>query len=423
MVVTGKIRLLHITSIAIVLTNGAPIPFTTISYSNFTKSSELETILLSFSAITLFILICCIFQLQAFYTNRKSKNSAGLIKRKKYANLWFWLFLGIGTLSVLRFMLFSGGISYMGSIFSSMGSLGQYYETRLEIGEALVQAGKGLGWATISTNYLLPTILFTSVYYAANRKLNKKSQLLYWITFSVALALIVVLSITFAHRFMFLYILLLIIMAIFTYNYKGNIEIYFLHWKKPYLVISIFLGIIASGGFLFSVISGGDFWEGVGLLLDRIFIVPAGTSSYYYYLFPRAYPYRGLLQAFQMYGIVPNGGDIGFYDVAEAMTGLRYGANACFLAIGFSGAGLLGVLLVSVVYCILASSADRLLNNVEPRLRFIGILINFYGILSLISNPLYGSIVSFGFGISTFILYLIINRRKRNHSQQQRYEF
>ncbi|WP_190761315.1 hypothetical protein [Microcoleus sp. FACHB-68] len=421
---TGKLRLLHISSIMIVLTNGAPIPFTTISYSNFARSSELETVWLSFFAIILFILISFIFQSQSFYKNKnQEKNYPYNYKRKKkYANLWFWLFLGIGVFSVLRFMLFSGGVSFMGSIFSSMGNLAQYYETRLEIGDALVVAGKGLGWATISTNYLLPTILFTSVYYAANRKLSKKPQIIYWITFSIALALIAVLSITFAHRFMFFYVFLLIIMAVFIYKYKGNLELYFLHWKKPYLVISIFLAIIGTGGLLFSAISGGGLLEGVGLLLDRALIVPAGTSSYYYYLFPRAFPYRGILEAFQMYGIAQNG-DIGFYDVGEAMTGLRFGANASFLAIGFSGAGLLGVLLVSLAYCIIASSADRLLNNVEPRLRFISILINFYGIISLISNPLYGSIVSFGFGISSFILYLIIKRGKRNHSQQQGYGF
>ncbi|MBW4682212.1 MAG: hypothetical protein KME19_19145 [Microcoleus vaginatus WJT46-NPBG5] len=426
MVVTGKLRLLHISSMATVITNGATIPFIAITYSDFSKSSDLETIWVSFFSMVIFILTSSIFQLQGFYKNRKQKNIFHLIKiikRKKYANLWFWLFLVVGTISILRFMLFSGGISYLGAIFSSLGSIGQYYETRLDIAAAFVESGKGLGWATISTNYLLPIILFTSVYYAANRKLSKKPQILYWITFSVAYALIVVICLTFAHRFMFFYIFVLMIMAMFIYNYKGNnIELYFLHWKKPYLVISIFLSIIATGGFLFSAISGGDFWEGVGLLLDRALIVPAGTSSYYYYLFPETYPYRGLLEAFQMYGIVPNGGDVGFHDVAEAMTGTRFGANACFLAIGFSGAGLLGVFMVSVVYCIIASFADRLLNNIEPRLRFIGILINFYGIISLISNPLYSTIVSFGFGISTFIFYLIIKQRgKRNHSQEQRY--
>ncbi|MBD2040289.1 hypothetical protein [Microcoleus sp. FACHB-672] len=419
MVVVGKLRLLHLSSVIVVLFNGISIPFLGLSTSIFNKASSSDEVTwIAFWSMSLFIFICSVFQKQKFYKLPKI-NVPKNYKRKFKANLWFWFFLVIGIFSILRFMIFSNGLSFMGSVFSSLGNIEQYYLTRLEIGEELVVPGRGLGWAVISANYLLPMISFLSIYYACNRKLSKKSQVLYWIIWVISILLMTAFYITLAHRFMIAYLLIIIAFCIFIYRYNGNLELYFLKWKKPYLILSIITLVVTGLGYLFSLVSGSSLLEGIGFLAERTVLIPAGTNSFYYYLFPARFPYRGLLGSFNMSGISLNSNDVGFYDVAEAMTGLRYGANASFIAIGYSGAGLLGVGVVSVVYCLIASCADRLLNRMEPRLRFIGILINLYGIIGLASTPLNASVVSFGFGVSSFIFYFLIKRITKNDQLQQ----
>lgn len=210
------------------------------------------------------------------------------------------------------------------------------------------------------------------------------------------------------------YIIVLILECWLVYKYKGNLELLFLKWKKPYFVISILTVLIFSVGAMMSVIGGVGIFEGIGMLADRAFLIPAGTSSYYYYLFPSTFPYRGILRTFTMLGKPPDN-DVGTFLIAETITNgyYSYNPNACLLATAFSAAGFLGVLLVSCVYCALASSADWLLNRLEPRLRFIGILINVHGMVGLISTPLYASFASYGFGISGWVFYLLTRRKKK----------
>lgn len=420
MVRSGKLRLLHISSVFVVLTNAVPIPFTNLGHQIFQVSARTNVAWIAFQSMTLFMFISLIFQFLHFY--KAKKESSILYKNRLKANLWFWLVLSVGILAVFRFMIFGGGISNMGTVLSSLGDLALYYAARKETGETFGAGGQGVGGALLSITYLLPMIALISVYYAANRKKNQKSQVWCWLTFTISIALIVIVVITFAHRMMLAYLLILLIFATIIYRYKGNLELYFLTSRRPMLVISIFIGLILSAVYILSIASGLDFQEGFGALADRTFLIPTGTSSYYYHLFPDRFPYRGLLRSFQMGSEVEN--DVGFLDVAEAAMGERIGANACFVPIGYSGAGFLGVLVVSIVYGVIAVSADRLLNRLEPRLRFIGILLNFYGIIGLSSTPLLASVVAYGFGLSTFIFYFIMAPKRKNlDSRQQQGSF
>lgn len=417
MVAVGKLRLLHLSSIAVVLTNGLGIPFTTLSQDiGFTKSATPEVAWVAFLSMAVFIALSFLCQLQAFYKDSAYVLTANLIPQKKLKpNLWFWLIFLLSIGGIGKFMFIDGGFSFLGSILLSFGDLVIYYATRKEIGETIIKPGQGYVIVVTSMNYLLPMIALLSSYYAKPRKLIKTNKFLYVMTGGGAIALIAIVAFTLAQRFMFAYLIILIANCWLVYKYQGNLELLFLKWKKPYLVLSILTALLLSIGWMMSVIAGVELLDGIILLLDRIFLIPAGTSSYYYYLFPERFPYRGILNSFQMLVTYPSSTEIGTRDIALAITDgfYEYNPNACFLATAFSGANFLGVLLVSCVYCFFASAADRLLNRLEPNLRFIGILINLYGIVGVTSTPLYACLTSYGFGISTFAFYLLIKQKHR----------
>lgn len=176
--VVGKLRLLHLSSVGVVLTNGLGIPFTTLSQeAYFARSSDPETTWTAVISMTIFIVTSLISQLQSFYKDPVSATPSYLTPRKRLnANLFFWFLLILGILGIGKFMLIDGGISFLGFIFSSLGNLAIYYATRKEIGESLIKPGQGFVIVVTSMNYLLPAVALLSSYYAANRELAKKKQ-------------------------------------------------------------------------------------------------------------------------------------------------------------------------------------------------------------------------------------------------------
>ncbi|WP_132978988.1 hypothetical protein [Pigmentiphaga sp. D-2] len=169
---------------------------------------------------------------------------------------------------------------------------------------------------------------------------------------------------------------------------------------------------------LYVLIFNLSFTSAIYSTVVRLFMVPTATEANYFYVFPERFPYRGILESLVIRVFTPPGGSgISIYDVAQAATGIGFSANASLLAIGWSGAGYLGVFFVSGILCSLLIICDRLI-RFSPRIdRLFYLAISLPPLLVLNSGALLDYLGAGGV-INVLILALVLPKLRNSSAGQ-----
>ncbi|MEH2101693.1 MAG: hypothetical protein V7K76_18495 [Nostoc sp.] len=405
-----KIQLSPVSSIFIVISNGLAIPFIQYANPEYKLPYGDDLTITSFISMMIFIIISFGFQIISDKFNKTKKNNQFQKYEKRKSIFYFYFVFILVIFGFFRFVFLSGGISFLGVILANLNSSSAYYSSRLETG-SLIGSTTGMGLAFMANSFLIPSLLAAIVYLKKTTSL--KESLADWGFIIVLMTLNIVLSAIFAKRLTLLISFFLPLAILYINKNKKNYEnitnknskmSLFKSFNKNFSTLFFVVLLLGLAIGIFSITSGDSFALSFLSLLDRIFIIPCGTSNYYYEIFPARIPFQGIQNILDL----PS--DISYSDIAKLSTGDSFTANACFLAIAYSGAGFFGIAAISIIYSVLVTFHDWWLNRVDKLLGMIVLAVNIYGVSALANVPLLPAIVSYGFLSSTLVISLMIKR-------------
>ncbi|MBE2213399.1 MAG: hypothetical protein IAE82_05970 [Opitutaceae bacterium] len=163
-------------------------------------------------------------------------------------------------------------------------------------------------------------------------------------------------------------------------------------------------GLLA-GGVVFQMIFRSSLPEAVFGMFSRTMLTPGAVSATYYLAFPDTFPFRGWAGILMM----PIGTDtIDFRTVSNVMLELDSNANASFTAIAYSGDGLPGVALATVVLIGVTVLVDLALLGFPAVIANALTIGNLLGALALGSVPLLIALTTHGFALApAFVLFVL----------------
>ena len=432
MISKKSILLLPISSSILVLTN-----FLLIGFLPQILGKEYNTydILINSSISGLiFIFVCLATQFFSDSILKKKVSTNNDIIWSYSATYFLYIFIAIVVFGFIRFVFFSGGINYIGMILVDSGDFYKYNLARLDLGK-LLNSLPGSGLAGMSLQYLSPALI-SCLFILLLRSKKRKKFFFKILIFSLIILLILVSLVTsmiFAKKAMLIYLFIFpLIMIILSQNQKfifsnsnyvsdfdsrnkhnlllkkntNNSKSLKNKLKKFFIAVIIVFVILIVVNLIYSVSQGGTSDENILTFVQRIFVVPVQTNSFYYALFPSTFPFRGIEN------LLGFSGDISYTDVSEAFTGYRSVANASFITISYSAGGFLAVILVSFLYSIFTLIHDIFFEKQESIWKNFILISNINGIYAICSAPLDASIISFGYLLPTVILFLCLKKKR-----------
>jgi hypothetical protein len=159
-----------------------------------------------------------------------------------------------------------------------------------------------------------------------------------------------------------------------------------------------FLGFL-SGSAVYAYTTKAGVGEAMLMMLNRIIIVPAATPNYIFELIPDQFDYRGIAGVFYMPDRFAETSDVSYGDLAVALTGVSFNVNSWAVAVGYSGLGFVGVLLVSLIIVALAVCLDKLLAGEPTVVRLASLILSIDAIQTLANEGLFYTVVLRGFFI------------------------
>ncbi|MEN6560329.1 MAG: hypothetical protein ABFD52_06120 [Acidobacteriota bacterium] len=157
--------------------------------------------------------------------------------------------------------------------------------------------------------------------------------------------------------------------------------------RRMILVGSLVGGVGAV--FLYIVNFGQNLLDAIQGFFSRSFLVPASSETNFFVIFPDSYPFRGISQVFNIpWGRISPTSAVSVVDIARAATGTEYSANASFLAVAWSAAGYLGVIVVSLALITSLTLLDRLYHSVSSKMFYLALALSSVQLVTLISDGL-----------------------------------
>lgn len=198
------------------------------------------------------------------------------------------------------------------------------------------------------------------------------------------------------------------------YIYLNEKEKKFL-FKKNKLIYSPLVLILIIGFFvnifLYIYNFNLNMWDSLRSVFYRAFIIPPTMDALYFYAFPNLFDFRGIKNIFsiELGRNIIKYDDVTIYDVAFYTTGDKFSSNASFLAIAWSGAGYLGIILISLIFVLLDLFILRQRRYLNEYLYSITYLYGLIGGIYLIN----GAFLNFLISIFPILIIIIINYLKR----------
>lgn len=316
--------------------------------------------------------------------------------------LVFWgiILAFIGTVTYVRYFMFGPGSEILLSSRLFFESTVEAIASRSEIRDTL-QLGQGAWMASISSTIIFPVAAFFFL----------KSSLRYRIIVFVILAFSSGVYAFQTRQKAPLLAIILVYGLLWILNRVDTKKIDIKTIIRKFVVPAFFISFVG-GAILYMINFGLTPLIAIQSVLARLLIIPGATETNYFMVFPDYFNFRGLNQIFDI-GLrhAQFASDVTIYDVAYAATGVRFSSNASFLAVAWSGAGYLGVALISLFLVISLFIIDRYLRKMEPAV--------FWGVLAISSGPILslvsGSFLSFvgrgGIVIPAMIIYIYWSSR------------
>ena len=180
--------------------------------------------------------------------------------------------------------------------------------------------------------------------------------------------------------------------------------------------VFIIIGGILSLAIFYSINEGGHLMESIRKAITRLLLIPVVANGFRFYLFPECVSFGGVFCAFGIEGVgTASGGTLNPYEIAEMVCNSPFCANACCMAVGWTGLGYAGVAVVAVVIGAVSIWADRALGFVEDRVRYCAYVLSIPSIIEMNSCS-FRDYIGFGGGIICVALYVMLRREPRRAS-------
>ena len=155
-------------------------------------------------------------------------------------------------------------------------------------------------------------------------------------------------------------------------------------WLVPSAALFFVFSVLA-----FEVNFGQTLSASVQGFFYRLFIIPGATETNYFVVFPESIAYRGLGRLLSIpLGRIAMSDAVSVYDTARAATGDAFSANASFLAVAWSAAGYLSVLLISILLIATLLLLDRAFMQMDKRLFVIALALSPAAMITIVSDGL-----------------------------------
>lgn len=360
----------------------------------------------------IFLLVSSLFLLGETYSARK--NGVVRMARISPRNRVFLILLKMFALfSYIRYFFLGPGLELLLSYKLFYESPSAAVADRNYVKEVL-SLGQGAFLASITAYTILPVLALRS---ALN---GKRSNFRFW-TYCLLSAAYAVQT---RQKWPIVAVILMYLSVYIISRYGiSNIRKLPLRRIATVLVVGALILVIGTYHFNFGLSWSDSFISGVG----RVFVVPCTAEAGYFYVFPDIFQFRGLSNSFSidlMSKWSRSTSDVTIYDVADISLGSPSSLNASFLAVGWSGAGYLGVILVSVILLGLLWAADTFVCKLLLRDRLLVIALGIPSLGQLVSSSLVDFISSNAILVPLLLWLLslpIVVIRNRN-SMEANYE-
>ena len=370
------------------------------------NDGDLNLYLKQVSAHWIFLIISLLMILFEMSMSKKPKISNTY--RKSTIRMFGVLFFLVGLAAYIKYFFIGPGLQILLTTRLFFSSTAESVASRM-LARRMIQYGQGAYASSLAAAIIFPVSALFFV-----RSLNKGK----WLSF----ILCAFLSFMYAYQtrqkgpllFWFLTYFLLFVLE------RQNISLteYKNIFKSKFVKLSLFVGLV--GAIVFYVINfGQSLASAIEAALVRILIIPGAVENYYFAVFPQIYNYRGIFRIFNMpLGFLPVNNGISIYDVARAITGTGSSTNASFIAVAWSGAGYLGVFLVSVILVFIFVFVDKELDRLEYRDYLAILVLSLYSLIGLNSGSIMDYINKGGIIIPlivTFVFTLAKTKPRRSN--------
>jgi hypothetical protein len=368
------------------------------------NDSDLNLYLKQVSAHWIFLIISLLMILFEMSTSKKPKISNTY--RKSTIKTFGVLFFLVGLAAYIKYFFIGPGLQILLNTRLFFSSTAESIASRM-LAARMIQYGQGAYASSIASAIIFP---LSALFFF--RSLNKGR----WLSF----ILCAFFSFMYAYQarqkgpllFWFLTYFLLFVLE------RQNIPLseYKNIFKGKFTKLSLFVGLV--GAIVLYVINfGQSLASAIEATLMRIFIIPGAIENYYFAVFPQIYKYRGIFRIFYIpLGLLTVNNDFSIYDVARAITGTGSSTNASFIAVAWSGAGYLGVFLVSVILVFIFVFVDKELDRLEYRDYLATIVLSLYSIIGFNSGSIMDYINKGGIVIPLIITFVFTHAKTKPRS-------
>ena len=193
--------------------------------------------------------------------------------------------------------------------------------------------------------------------------------------------------------------------------------------RKHWVLLALGVSLISGG--LYWAMEGGDLLDAAEKVLLRNFVAPAATSHLWFYVFPERFEFRGFFESLYVVPASVSRDTITIEDVASRATGFEFVANASLVAIGWSGAGMPGVLFASVSFFAIVMLVDRVIRGMPLNIQLGVMALSAASVVQLTSCSL-GDFVLGGSMMAVMLVclgYKMAESREDYHASRNRFAF
>lgn len=408
---TDRPSLLAITAIGFIIIDSLGVaiaPYLPLSDINYLNS---PTFVINFKDQDLYLrqlLAHWVFFLIILITTfARSKSSAPNIKQVQYnpkivSYLTGIMFI-ISIIAYARYFIFGPGLDILLSSRLSFGSTSEAIASRVEI-RYFIENGQGAYLASVASKVLLPIVagiatlfrlpfyritwftcfVFSAVYAFQTRE---KSPLIASVVMYTALYL------------------------------WGRMRPSGLSQMKSanqaWILIPVAFVFFIGGAGFYAINFGLSWQTALQGIFARTLAIPGATETNFFAVFPDIYDFRGISNIFKIPLLGFGLNDISIYEVAIAATGDGFSTNSSMIAVGWSGAGYLGVAIVSVIISSLLAIADYFLLQMQASVTLLAVILSIPAFVGLTSGSI-TDYLSWGGMVSPMILIGILTFAHHN---------
>lgn len=342
------------------------------------------------------VLVALWWQIRAPY-----RRNADIVYNRSKISAFIALAITVAIAAYVRYFIFGPGLEILMGSRLSFGSTSEAIASRVEIRYS-IENGQGAYLASLASKILLPIAASLALFSRL-----KYSGIIWLLCFS--------LSSIYAFQTREkspLIATIVMFAALYLWNkFRAvNNDVFHLG-KQIWLTLPVGLVFFIGGAAFYAVNFGLSWSAALEGIIARTLAIPGATETNFFSVFPNIYDFRGISNIFKIPLLGYGQSDVSIYEVAVAATGDGFSTNSSVLAVGWSGAGYIGVFIISSIIIATLMLLDRFLSKMTVSLAVLASIVSIPALVGLTSGGL-ADFMSWGGLISPLIIVLIMTFSK-----------